>query len=155
MDDMASTVEELLDKFLFESQSTVERGAKFERLIKAFLLNDVQWSQRFDDVWLWMEWPDRAGKHDTGIDLVARVRDSGDLVAVQCKFYDPETVLSKQHIDSFLSDSGKAPFTERLVVSTALRWGPNAEAAMPTGSDSRPVEARQSHWSSRPGGLVH
>ena len=38
---MASTVEELLDKFLFESQSTVERGAKFERLIKAFLLRAI------------------------------------------------------------------------------------------------------------------
>ncbi len=137
MGDMASTVEELLDKFLFESDSTVERGAKFERLIKAFLLNDVQWSQRFDEVWQWMEWPDRGGKRDTGIDLVARVRDSGDLVAVQCKFYAPETVLTKQHIDSFLSDSGKAPFTERLVVSTALRWGPNAEAAIH--GQSKPV----------------
>ncbi|WP_260115349.1 DEAD/DEAH box helicase family protein [Ornithinimicrobium sp. INDO-MA30-4] len=127
---MASTVEELLEKFLLESQSTVERGSKFERLIKSFLLNDVEWAQRFDQVWEWMEWPGRAGKRDTGIDLVARVRETGDLVAVQCKFYDPDTLLQKSHIDSFLSDSGKAPFTERLVVSTALNWGPNAEAAI-------------------------
>ncbi|MDE0573471.1 DEAD/DEAH box helicase family protein [Demequina sp. B12] len=134
---MASTVEELLDKFLFESQSTAEQGSKFERLIKAFLLNDVEWNQRFDAVWEWMEWPDREGTRDTGIDLVARYRESGDLVAVQCKFYDPETVLSKQHIDSFLSDSGKDPFKERLVVSTALRWGPNAEAAIR--GQSKPV----------------
>ncbi|WP_062076565.1 DEAD/DEAH box helicase [Demequina globuliformis] len=134
---MTSTVEDLLDKFLFESQSTAEQGSKFERLIKAFLLNDVEWSQRFDAVWEWMEWPEREGTRDTGIDLVARYRESGDLVAVQCKFYDPETVLSKQHIDSFLSDSGKDPFQERLVVSTALRWGPNAEAAIR--GQSKPV----------------
>ncbi|WP_061961097.1 DEAD/DEAH box helicase [Demequina flava] len=134
---MASTVEDLLDKFLFESQSTAEQGSKFERLIKAFLLNDVEWSARFDAVWEWMEWPGRDGKRDTGIDLVARYRESGDLVAVQCKFYDPETLLQKQHIDSFLSDSGKDPFAERLVVSTALRWGPNAEAAIK--GQSKPV----------------
>jgi len=134
---MESTVEALLDKFLFESTSTAEQGSKFERLIKSFLLNDVEWSQRFDAVWQWMEWPDRAGRPDTGIDLVARYRDTGDLVAVQCKFYDPSTVLQKSHIDSFLSDSGKEPFKERLLVSTALRWGPNAEEAVR--NQSKPV----------------
>ncbi|WP_430868319.1 DEAD/DEAH box helicase [Demequina aurantiaca] len=127
---MESTVEALLDKFLYESTSTAEQGSKFERLIKSFLLNDVEWSQRFDAVWQWMEWPDRGGRPDTGIDLVARYRESGDLVAVQCKFYDPSTLLQKSHIDSFLSDSGKEPFKERLLVSTALRWGPNAEEAV-------------------------
>lgn len=48
---MASTVEELLDKFLYESQSTAEQSSKLERLTEAFLLNDVKWSQRFDAVW--------------------------------------------------------------------------------------------------------
>lgn len=134
---MESTVEALLDKFIFESTSTAEQGSKFERLIKSFLLNDVEWSQRFDEVWRWMEWPDRAGRPDTGIDLVARYRESGDLVAVQCKFYDPQTLLQKSHIDSFLSDSGKEPFKERLVVSTALRWGKHAEEAVR--NQSKPV----------------
>ncbi|MFG0252743.1 MAG: restriction endonuclease, partial [Phycisphaerales bacterium JB038] len=134
---MASTVEELLDKLLFESQSTAEQGDKFERLIRSFLLNDVEWSRQFDEVWRWMEWPGREGRRDNGIDLVARRRETGALVAVQCKFYDPETVLTKQHIDSFLSESGKDPFVERLVVSTALRWGPNAEAAIK--HQSKPV----------------
>jgi hypothetical protein len=73
-------------------------------------------------------WPERIG-HDTGIDL-ARERDTGNLVAVQCKFYDPATTLYKQHIDTFLSESGKHPFTGRLVVSTTDKWGPNAEAAI-------------------------
>ncbi len=42
---------------------------------------------RYDEVCRWMQWPERVG-HDTGIDPLARERDTGALVAVQCKFYD-------------------------------------------------------------------
>ena len=125
-----STIEKLLDKLYYSATSEADKGAKFERLTKAFLQADTSWADRFGDVWLWGEWPGNGGKHDTGIDLVARERESGDLVAIQCKFFDPATKLTKQHIDSFLSDSGKDPFTRRIVVSTALEWGPNAEAAI-------------------------
>ena len=42
-----------------------------------YLLTDPQYADLFSDVWLWSEWPDRWGP-DTGIDLVARERASGD-----------------------------------------------------------------------------
>lgn len=124
-----TTLEDILDEYLYKSTSTAERGAKFERLVQSFLKVDTQWSALYDEVWTWMQWPDRHG-HDTGIDLVARERDTGHLVAVQCKFYDPSTTIQKQHIDSFLSESGKHPFTGRLVVTTTDKWGPNAEQAI-------------------------
>ncbi|WP_062460815.1 DEAD/DEAH box helicase [Demequina soli] len=126
---VTSSIEELLDRITFGSASEAEKGAKFERLTKAFLKNDVEWVAQFEDVWLWNEWPEHKGR-DTGIDLVAKRRDNGEYVAIQCKFYDPQTTLQKSHIDSFLSDSGKEPFASRLVVSTVLKWGPNAEDAI-------------------------
>ncbi len=132
-----STVEDLLDKLYFSATSEADKGAKFERLTKAFLRADVSWADRFDQVWLWNEWPGNGGRRDIGIDLVAQERETGDLVAIQCKFYDPATKLTKQHIDSFLSESGKDPFTRRIVVSTALEWGPNAEEAIH--GQSKPV----------------
>lgn len=124
-----TTLEDILDDYLFRSASTVERGTKFEQLTKQFLVTDIQWAALFDEVWMWNEWPERTG-HDVGIDLVARERDTGNLVAVQCKFYDPAHTLSKPDIDTFLSASGKHPFTGRLVVSTTDKWNRNAEDAI-------------------------
>ena len=67
---------------------------------------------------------------DTGIDLVARERDTGAYTAIQCKFYEPTSTLSKGDIDSFFTASGKKPFTNRIIISTTDRWGKNAEAAL-------------------------
>ena len=124
-----TTLEDILDKYINESRSMVEQGDKFERLVQSFLKVDTQWAARYDEVWRWMQWPDHHG-HDTGIDLVARERDTGALVAVQCKFYDPAKQISKADIDTFLSASGKQPFAGRLVVSTTDHWGSNAEHAI-------------------------
>jgi predicted helicase len=126
-----STVEEILDQLYFSATDKRDQGDKFERMMMRFFKVDVVWSQRFDDVWLWMDWPDRpTGQGDHGIDLVARERETGDLVAIQCKFFDPNSVLHKNHIDSFLSESGKHPFRGRIVVTTTTQWGPNAEQAI-------------------------
>ncbi|NMM16647.1 MAG: DEAD/DEAH box helicase family protein, partial [Cellulomonas sp.] len=95
-----------------------------------FFKTDLLWSERFADVWMWADWPERHGRKDNGIDLVATDRETGDAVAIQCKFYDPTRQLVKADIDSFLGESGKAPFAQRLLVSTTDHWGPNAEAAV-------------------------
>lgn len=42
---------------------------------------------RFADVWLWSEWPGRAGRPDTGIDLVAKHRDSEGYAAIEVKLH--------------------------------------------------------------------
>lgn len=83
-----------------------DKGSRFERMMAAFLATDPTYAEQFADIWLWQDWPGRDGKHDTGIDLVATDRLSGELVAIQCKFYDPKHAIAKPDIDSFLSASG-------------------------------------------------
>ncbi|HLR95795.1 MAG TPA: DEAD/DEAH box helicase family protein, partial [Jiangellaceae bacterium] len=131
------TAAELLDRLYFSATSEADKGTKFEQLTKAFLTTDLTWSHRFADVWMWDEWPGRDGRRDNGIDLVATDRETGEFVAIQCKFYDPQATISKADLDTFLSESGKEPFAKRLLVTTATNWGPNAEAAI-TGQ-SKPV----------------
>jgi predicted helicase len=126
----ASPLEDVLAKLRASATDTRDQGDKFERMMVRFFKTDIQWTQRFDDVWLWMDWPDRPQHGDHGIDLVARDRETGDLTAIQCKFYDPAATIRKDDIDSFLSESGKHPFKERIVVSTTDRWGTNAEQAI-------------------------
>ncbi|WP_307858269.1 DEAD/DEAH box helicase [Cellulomonas fulva] len=123
-------LEDVLDQLYYSATSEREKGDKFERLMLAFFKTDVQWADRFADVWMWSEWPERHGRRDNGIDLVAVDRATNETVAIQCKFYDPAHYLTKPDIDSFLSESGKAPFAQRLVVSTTDRWNVNAEAAI-------------------------
>lgn len=127
---MSSTVEEILDKLYFSATDERDKGDKFERLMLQFFKTDVVYAERFSEVWMWMDWPGRAGRRDNGIDLVARERETGEVVAVQCKFFDPGRALAKADIDSFLSESGKNPFSRRIVVTTTDHWGPNAEAAI-------------------------
>lgn len=38
---------------------------------------DPALDQQYDAVWRWIDWPERKGNPDTGIDLVTRERDSG------------------------------------------------------------------------------
>jgi predicted helicase len=105
------------------------RGQVFERLIKIFLKENPLFKERFSQVWLWNEWPGRGGEHDSGIDLVGEERDGG-YCAIQCKFYDADSQISRSDIDTFLARSGKAPFTSRLFVSTTEHWTTTAEKVL-------------------------
>ncbi len=98
-------------------------------MVRYFQLDPLL-SQQYEQVWRWTDWPGRDGKPDTGIDLVARERDTGAFTAIQCKFYEPTHTLAKADIDSFFTASGKKPFTNRVIISTTDRWGRNAEAAL-------------------------
>jgi predicted helicase len=120
---------DLLDDYMFRSESETERDEKFEELMKAFLRTDDAWAAQFDAVWSWDEWPGREGPGN-GIDLVAREHDTENLVAVQCAFHDPAQPLSKPEIDPFLSASNKPPFTARLVVATTDSWHRELEDAV-------------------------
>ncbi|WP_326825831.1 DEAD/DEAH box helicase [Streptosporangium sp. NBC_01756] len=127
---MATNIQEVLEELNISSTSGWDKGDKFERLIAAYLRTDPSWSSRFGQVWLWNDWPGRAGKPDTGIDLVAQERETGDLAAIQCKFYDPSHTLQKSDIDSFFTASGKSGFSSRLIVSTTDKWTKHAEDAL-------------------------
>ena len=127
MASMSSTIYSVLDELRAQSTSKSDKGTRFERLIAEYLRTDPLYAEQFSDVYLWQDWPDRGGKHDTGIDIVAVDRLTGGNVAVQCKFYDAHRQISKPDVDSFLSLSGKYGFTQRIFVSTTDNWNPHAE----------------------------
>ncbi|HEY5222959.1 MAG TPA: type ISP restriction/modification enzyme [Microbacteriaceae bacterium] len=126
----ASGITALLGEYARLARDTHEKGSLFERLIAQFLRTDPLYSARFDEVWLWQDWPGRAGKVDTGIDLVARERYTDKLCAIQCKFYASDHYLQKSDIDSFFTASGKAGFSSRAIVSTTSHWSKHAEDAL-------------------------
>ena len=125
-----TSIYDVLDHLRAAALSEADKGARFERLVQSYLRVDPVYADQFSDVWLWGEWPGNKGKHDTGIDLVAKDRVTGGLTAIQCKFFAPTTTVSKAMIDSFLSASGTTDFTDRIVVSTTEKWGKNAENAI-------------------------
>lgn len=67
------TFGKVLDKYRNYSFSELDKGERFERLMKAYLLTDPKYAYKFKKVWLWSEFPgkDDLGGSDTGIDLVA------------------------------------------------------------------------------------
>jgi len=79
--------EQLLKDLKALSINKAEQGARFEKLIKQFLLTDRLYAEQYEKVWLWAEFPYRSG-HDIGIDLVAKRHGAEEYCAIQCKFYD-------------------------------------------------------------------
>lgn len=123
------SINDVIDAFR-RAPTNVDRGTLFEQLMVRFFELDPALNQQYESVWRWIDWPDRQGKPDTGIDLVARERDTGEYTAIQCKFYEPTHTLAKADIDSFFTASGKKPFTNRVIISTTDKWGKNAEDAL-------------------------
>lgn len=125
-----AAIGKILDDLYYGASDERGKGAAFERLCQSFLRLDPVYAERFDEVWLWSEWPDRGSRRDMGIDLVARSRDGSGLCAVQCKFYSPDHQVTKADVDTFLAESGKTGFTSRLFISTTNRWNRAAEDAI-------------------------
>lgn len=114
------------------STSQRAKGTYFEKLCVAFLRQDPRMQQQFSKVWLYADWAKQNGQPqtDTGIDIVAEVREGG-VCAAQCKFYAASHAIQKADIDSFFTASGKHPFTRRLIFDTTdAPWSKNAEAAL-------------------------
>lgn len=109
-----------------------DRGTMFELLSCTYFKNEPMYKRLFDDVWTLNEVPAEYGipKSDTGVDLVAKERESGLLVAIQCKYYSEETIIQKQHIDSFLNEVGKRFYSKGIIITSTDRWGKNAEEAL-------------------------
>lgn len=135
-DVQVNSIHDVLEQYRKVAFDEYDKGAHFERLMQAFLQTEPQYEALYDEVWRWTEYPERGTRTDTGIDLVARNRDTGELTAIQCKFFSPKTTVTKAMLDSFLSASGKntaeglQEFTSRLIISTSDSWGKNAEDAI-------------------------
>ncbi|MCQ9339536.1 DEAD/DEAH box helicase [Corynebacterium phoceense] len=120
---------------LREKQSQGRYGIAFEKLMVNFFRNDPTLAQTYEQVERFNDWRYNGGRPDTGIDLVARRREDGRWVAIQCKFYEPTTYLRKEQLDSFFENSGRSfqtedgpeSFAQRIIISTTDRWSRNAE----------------------------
>lgn len=133
---MMTTFTKIIDKFRREAWSERDKGFRFERLMQAYLKTTSLYAGRFEEVWLWSEFPchDQFGGKDIGIDLVAKTF-SGEYWAVQCKCYADDSYISKPDVDTFLSTSGKTfevdgieyAFAQRLWISTTNKWNSAAE----------------------------
>ena len=123
------TFSDLLKEVRNSGISNDELGKKFEKLVAYYFRNEAIYQNRFSEVWLWMEWPERNGP-DTGIDLVARERNTNEYCAIQCKCFDPERTLNKGDIDSFFTASGRRPFTSRIIVCTTKKLTTHVKNAL-------------------------
>jgi len=135
------TFEDILQRFRTESFTEREKGSKFEKLIRRWLLSDPKYSNMLEHVWLWNEFPakDDFGGKDVGIDLVAQT-DQGEYWAIQCKCYDENAVINKPAVDSFIATAHRTfkdvltfqtrSFSNLIWVATTSHWGPNAEETL-------------------------
>ena len=135
---LASSFRGVLQLFRDIAESSSAKGSAFEQLVKGFIEVDKVQSLRFEKVWLWHEYPGRHGRQDTGIDLVAQEREGGGLIAIQCKFYSPDTRITLEHVRGFLSACSTTEFAGGIFVSTTAQWTDNATDALRNRSD-RPV----------------
>jgi len=130
---MSLSIDDLLKTYRDSAETERDKGTYYERLCKAFLLNDPVQAEQYSGAWTWTEWAPQHGLSgkDTGIDLVAKLRDEEGFAAIQCKFYSPKHKIAKTDIDSFLAASSKAPFARRVVMdSTEVEWSGNAETML-------------------------
>lgn len=125
-----TTIDDVLDRIRESSENTKEVGDRFERLMLAFFRTDRTYRSLYPNAWLWSDWPGNEGKVDTGIDLVVENADGSGFTAIQCKCYAPTNTVNKSDIDSFFTASGKAPFTNRIIVSTTPNWSKHALDAL-------------------------
>jgi predicted helicase len=124
------SLQELLKRYRDSARSERDKGSYFERFATAFLKHDPLQVEQYEDVESFAKWAAKHGwdARDTGIDLVAKLRDEDGYAAIQCKFYNPAHRIRKEDIDSFISASGKKPFKRRVVIDTTLKpWSENAE----------------------------
>jgi predicted helicase len=130
----------VLEKYRTISFSEKDKGARFERLIQAFMKTVPWYEGKFRHVWLWNEFPckQNIGGKDTGIDIVAQTVE-GDFWAVQCKCWNEDAYINKPAVDSFLATSSKtfvndqlqtSTFAARLWISTTNNWNSEAENAI-------------------------
>lgn len=109
-----------LDALRGDAADQREKGDKFEVLVADIIRKSPMYRSDFSGVWLCSDWPGKpASGRDLDIDMVAVDAESGQLVAVQCKFRSESYRLQKSDIDSFLAESGKDEFVRRVTATMA------------------------------------
>ena len=105
-----------------ESEYNRERhkGTAFEELCMQFLAHEKVYADSLEPVMPYSEWAREKGltESEYGIDLVARRRDADGWCAIQCKMYREGATLPSTEVNKFITASGKAPFTRRILIDT-------------------------------------
>ena len=125
------TVADAIQRIRTHADSNAQRGTWFEHLFKSCVRDLPEFE--IENIWTWRDWPERESTtgrdgRDYGIDLVAQLK-SGERVAIQCKFYEPNHKVSKPDINSFISEARLGWFDLRWIVSTS-EWNSAAEKAI-------------------------
>ena len=125
--------EDFLVQLRDEARSTTDQGTKFELAMAALLPHLPEY--QFDAAWLWKDWPQRRevtdrNAQDVGVDIVARLRDTGEYWAIQCKFYDPSSSINLKELGTFFTASGIEGFSGRLIITTTDKWTGHAESML-------------------------
>lgn len=130
--EVSHSFDKIIASFERENMTQRDRGTLFELLVTAYLKKEPMYARLFDQVWMLSEVPAEYGipKKDTGVDLVARNRETGNLVAIQCKYYSKKTTIQKSQIDSFLNEVGKSYYSEGIIVTSTDKWSTNADEAL-------------------------
>ncbi len=126
-----NALESILHNFRTVSTSPREMGTYFEELCLLYFRNEPYYREQFKEVSTFKDWAtsQKRDGRDTGIDLVAQTV-TGEMVAIQCKFYDETYQIRKEDIDSFFTASGQKPFTHRIIVTTTNHWSEHAESSL-------------------------
>ena len=132
--DNLQALNHLLSFFEQSSFTQRDKGTKFEQLCEFFFKNDSAYKGLFSRVQTYAEWAAEQGLDgkDIGIDLVCTLND-GSFAAVQCKFYQRNSSVSKSDIDSFISASERR-FAHRFLVATNERWSGNSLSTLQNAS---------------------
>lgn len=106
-----------------------DRGTAFEKLSVAYLTNEPAFKNKYSNVWMLNEVPEKyhISKQDTGVDIVAQDRATGELTAVQAKYYKGK--VGKDTINSFIAEMGKDYYHDGLIISSTDDWNKNAKKA--------------------------
>ncbi len=131
---MSSPLQELFKIIREKAKDTTELGNAFEKVCKVFLENDATQTQQYSKVWHYKDWAQQNPSFpikDTGIDLVAELRDGSGLCAIQSKFYSPEYPIKKEDLDSFISASSSDIFVRLLLIDTStVEVGKHADSVL-------------------------
>lgn len=101
---MVHALDALLNDYRAAAPSEREKGTYFEILALAYFSSGPIQAEEIEQVWTWADWAKENGFYakDTGIDLVAKLRNEDGFAAIQAKFYAADTKI-KNRISIVLS----------------------------------------------------
>lgn len=125
-----ATFNQLIDQINNNLTNQRDRGTAFEKMVVSYLKNEPTYKNKYSDVWMLSEVPAEynISRQDTGVDIVAKDRNTGKLTAVQAKFY--KNKVGKGTINSFLAEAAKDYYADGIIVSTIDKWNRNAEKSL-------------------------